>query len=174
MKLAIEEAVPASGTASVITAMVSPELVGRRRRQTSRTLSGERDEERNHRKETKLMAKEVNAGDTQQDGRRYYSPIQKEDATFLETSEETGGENTPIEMEVDRGDGPCAEATGLDRQHFEVLEGTLELLVGGDPLPEVRGEGGREKNSMIFRSKPPTTVEVGIYETDTSLDEEVL
>ena len=39
--------------------------------------------------------------------------------------------------------------------------------------PGFRGEGGREKNSMaILRSKPPTTVEVGVDEADILLDEE--
>ena len=32
--------------------------------------------------------------------RRYYHPVQKDWATFLETSEETGGEHTLIEVEL--------------------------------------------------------------------------
>lgn len=57
------------------------------------------------------MAKEVNDMETRQDERRYYSPIQKEAATFLETSEETGGEYTLIEMEVGPGGGPPPTTT---------------------------------------------------------------
>ncbi len=76
------------------------------------------------------MAKEVNAGDTQQDGRRYYSSVQKETAIFLETSEETGGEYTLIEMEVGPGDGPLPHYHRSYDEHFEVFEGTLEVLVG--------------------------------------------
>jgi ribosomal-protein-alanine N-acetyltransferase len=42
-----------------------------------------------------------------------------------------------------------------------------------DPHPEFRGEGGREKNSMvILRCNPPTTVEVGVDEADILLDGE--
>lgn len=37
--------------------------------------------------------------------RRYYHPIQKDYATFLQTSEETGGERTLIEVEVAPGGG---------------------------------------------------------------------
>ena len=38
-------------------------------------------------------------------GRRYYHPLQKDYATFLETSEETGGDRTLIEIEVAPGGG---------------------------------------------------------------------
>ena len=37
--------------------------------------------------------------------RRIYNPIQKDYATFLETSEESGGEHTLIEIEVAPGGG---------------------------------------------------------------------
>jgi hypothetical protein len=37
--------------------------------------------------------------------RRYYHPIQKDYATFLQTSEEMGGEYTLIEVEVAPGGG---------------------------------------------------------------------
>jgi RNase adaptor protein for sRNA GlmZ degradation len=60
---------------------------------------------------TRPMAKEVNDTETREDERRYYSPIQKEAATFLETSEETGGEYTLIEMEVGPGGGPPPTTT---------------------------------------------------------------
>jgi quercetin dioxygenase-like cupin family protein len=52
-------------------------------------------------------------------GRRYYNPVQKNYATFLETSEQTGG-----------GNGPHYHKT-YD-EHFEVIEGTLEVLLGKD------------------------------------------
>ena len=38
-------------------------------------------------------------------GRRYYHPLQRDYATFLETSEETGGDSTLIEIEVAPGGG---------------------------------------------------------------------
>ena len=43
--------------------------------------------------------------------RRYYHPIQKDYATFLETSEETGGEYSLIEVEVAPGGGTIPTTT---------------------------------------------------------------
>ena len=43
--------------------------------------------------------------------RRYYHPIQKDYATFLETSEETGGVRTLIEVEVVPGAGTTPTTT---------------------------------------------------------------
>ena len=51
------------------------------------------------------MAKGANGVGTQQDELRIYNPIQKDYATFLETSDETGGEHTLIEIEVAPGGG---------------------------------------------------------------------
>jgi quercetin dioxygenase-like cupin family protein len=64
--------------------------------------------------------------------RRYYHPQQKDYATFLETSEESGGERTLIEVEVapDGGTPPHYDKTYEER--FEVLEGELEVHVSGD------------------------------------------
>jgi quercetin dioxygenase-like cupin family protein len=78
----------------------------------------------------RLMAKGVKDAETQQDGRRYYSPVQKDAATFLETSEETKGERTLIEIEVAPGGGPTPHYHKTYTEGFEVLEGTLEVLVG--------------------------------------------
>jgi quercetin dioxygenase-like cupin family protein len=62
--------------------------------------------------------------------RRYYHPAQKDPATFLQTSEETGGERTLVEVAPGGGTPPHYHKT-YD-EHFEVLEGVLELRVGGD------------------------------------------
>ena len=51
------------------------------------------------------MAKGANGVGTQQDKLRIYNPIQKDYVTFLETSDETGGEHTLIEIEVAPGGG---------------------------------------------------------------------
>jgi hypothetical protein len=42
---------------------------------------------------------------TGEERRRYYNPVEKGHATFLQTSEETGGERTLIEVEVAPGGG---------------------------------------------------------------------
>lgn len=51
------------------------------------------------------MNQEREMGAVTSEKRRYYNPIQKDYATFLETSEETGGEFTLIEIEVAPGGG---------------------------------------------------------------------
>jgi mannose-6-phosphate isomerase-like protein (cupin superfamily) len=63
-------------------------------------------------------------------GRRYYHPGQKDYATFLETSEETGGERTLIEIELAPGGGNTPHYHKTYDEHFEVLEGALEVQLG--------------------------------------------
>jgi mannose-6-phosphate isomerase-like protein (cupin superfamily) len=65
-------------------------------------------------------------------GRRYYYPVQKDYATFLETSEQTGGGLTLIEIEVSTGGGNGPHYHKTYDEHFEVIEGTLEVLLGKD------------------------------------------
>ncbi len=76
------------------------------------------------------MAREAIGADRQQDTRRIYHPIQKDYATFLETSQETGGERTLIEIEVAPGGGTTPHYHLTYAEHFEVLEGSLEVTVG--------------------------------------------
>ncbi len=64
-------------------------------------------------------------------GRRYYHPLQKDYATFLETSEETGGDRTLIEVEVAPGGENDTHFHKTYEEHFEVIEGSLEVLVAG-------------------------------------------
>lgn len=73
------------------------------------------------------MAKDVDGVEIRRDRRRYYNPVQRDYATFLETSEETGGERTLIEIEVAPGGGPRPH---YHKTYIEVLEGTLEVLIG--------------------------------------------
>lgn len=60
--------------------------------------------------------------------RRYYHPLQKDYATFLKTSEETGGEYTLIEVAPGGGNAPHYK--NYD-ENFEVIEGTLQVMAGG-------------------------------------------
>ena len=64
------------------------------------------------------------------EGRRYYNPGQKDFATFLKTSEETGGELTLIEIEVAPDGGTPPHYHKTYDEHFKVLAGTLEVLLG--------------------------------------------
>lgn len=72
--------------------------------------------------------------------RRIYNPIQKDYATFLETSEEAGGERTLIEIEVAPGGGTPPHYHLTYAEHFEVLEGELEVTVGGETRTPSEGE----------------------------------
>lgn len=72
--------------------------------------------------------------------RRIYNPIQKDYATFLETSEETGGERSLIEVEVAPGGGTTPHYHLTYAEHFEVLEGALEVMVGGQTHTLTAGE----------------------------------
>ena len=77
------------------------------------------------------MAREAIGSDIQQDGRRIYNPIQKDAATFLQTSEETGGELTLIEIEAAPGGGTTPHYHKTYAEHFEVVKGALEVTVDG-------------------------------------------
>jgi quercetin dioxygenase-like cupin family protein len=86
------------------------------------------------------MAKVMNDTATRKDKRRIYNPIQKDYATFLETSEETGGERTLIEIEVAPGGGTTPHYHLTYDEHFEVLEGALEVMVGDETRTLTEGE----------------------------------
>jgi mannose-6-phosphate isomerase-like protein (cupin superfamily) len=58
------------------------------------------------------------------------SGCQKDYATFLKTSEETGGEGTLIEIEPAPGGGNQPHYHLTYDEHFEVLEGALEVQLG--------------------------------------------
>ncbi len=72
--------------------------------------------------------------------RRIYNPIQKDYATFLETSEETGGRRTLIEIEVAPGGGTPPHYHLTYAEHFEVLEGELQVTVGDETHTLAEGE----------------------------------
>jgi mannose-6-phosphate isomerase-like protein (cupin superfamily) len=86
------------------------------------------------------MASEAIGADRQQDERRIYNPIQKDYATFLETSEETGGEHTLIEIEVAPGGGTTPHYHLTYAEHFEVISGALQVMVGGETRTLTAGE----------------------------------
>ena len=81
--------------------------------------------------------------------RRIYNPVQKDYATFLKTSEETGGEFTRIEVELapDGGTSPHYHTTYAE--HFEVLQGVLEVRVGNETRTLGPGESAvAPKNTL--------------------------
>jgi mannose-6-phosphate isomerase-like protein (cupin superfamily) len=62
--------------------------------------------------------------------RRFYNPVQQDAATFLETSAETDGERTVIEVEVAPGGGNALHRHVSYAEHFEVVSGRLLVEVG--------------------------------------------
>ena len=102
------------------------------------------------------MARETNSVETRQDRRRYYSPVQKDAATFLQTSEETEGERTLIEIEVAPGGGPKPHYHKTYTEHFEVLDGTLEVLVGKETRALPAGQKVVVPRSTLHRFRNAT------------------
>ena len=88
--------------------------------------------------------------------RRYYHPLQKDYATFLKTSEETGGEYTLIEVEVAPGGGNAPHYHKTYAEHFEVLEGVLEVTVGGETRSLRPGEKVVAPKDTLHNFRNPT------------------
>jgi mannose-6-phosphate isomerase-like protein (cupin superfamily) len=63
--------------------------------------------------------------------RRIYNPVQRDAATFLETSEETGGERTLAELEVAPGGKVTPHYHLTYSERFTVLEGRLTIEIDG-------------------------------------------
>ena len=66
--------------------------------------------------------------------RSFYHPIQRDRATFLETSEESGGERTLVELEVAPGGGNALHRHLAFSERFEVVEGELTVHVDGQDV----------------------------------------
>jgi mannose-6-phosphate isomerase-like protein (cupin superfamily) len=84
-------------------------------------------------------------------GRRHYNPVQKDAATFLETSEETNGERTLAEVEVAPGGGTTPHYHKTYTEGFEVIEGELEVLVGEKTLVLRAGEKAVVPKNTLHR-----------------------
>src|SRR3954447_24822437 len=63
--------------------------------------------------------------------RRFYSSVQKDAATFIETVAESGGARTLIEIELAVGGGNAPHRHRTYAEHFEVLAGELSVHVDG-------------------------------------------
>jgi quercetin dioxygenase-like cupin family protein len=89
--------------------------------------------------------------------RRYYHPLQKDYTTFLKTSEETGGEHSLIEVEVAPGGGNTPHYHKTYAEHFEVLEGVLEVTVGGETRALHPGEKAVAPKNTLHNFRNPTS-----------------
>ena len=86
---------------------------------------------------------------------RYYHPVQKDYTTFLETSEETGGEHTLIEIELAPGGENTPHYHKTYDEHFEVVEGTLEVLVGKETRVLRPGQKAVAPRNTLHRFRNP-------------------
>jgi quercetin dioxygenase-like cupin family protein len=88
--------------------------------------------------------------------RRIYHPIQKDYATFLETSAQTGGKRTWIEVELAPGGGNVPHYHDTFDERFEVLEGELEVLIGAQTHTLRPGDTKTVFANTLHNFKNPT------------------
>jgi len=62
--------------------------------------------------------------------RIFFNPVINDKATFIETSKETNGKYSLIEIELYKSDGPPLHYHNAFSEKFEVIEGVLYLQVG--------------------------------------------
>jgi quercetin dioxygenase-like cupin family protein len=62
--------------------------------------------------------------------RRFYSSVQKDAVTFLETAAESGGRRTLLEVDLAPGGGNAPHRHRTYAEHFEVVSGTLSVHLG--------------------------------------------
>ena len=75
----------------------------------------------------------MNAAGIDDRPRRIYNPVQRDAATFLETSEETGGARTLAELEVAPGGKVHPHYHLTYSERFKLLEGRLTVEIDGVP-----------------------------------------
>lgn len=71
---------------------------------------------------------------TQAATRRIYSPVQRDAAVFLETTAESGGQRTLLEVELAPGGGNSPHRHMTYSERFEVIEGELAVRLGDAEL----------------------------------------
>ena len=88
--------------------------------------------------------------------RRYHHPGQHDFATFIETSEETGGDRTLIEIELAPGGGNAPHYHLTYDEHFEVVEGVLKVQIGRYSRTLRPGEKSVSYRTVLHRFHNPT------------------
>ena len=64
--------------------------------------------------------------------RSFFNPVINDTATFIETSEESNGRHSLIEIELFKSSGPPLHYHNAFSEKFEVIEGILYLQIGKD------------------------------------------
>lgn len=103
-----------------------------------------------------MTREQEGAGSPSGEKRRHYHPLQKDYATFLKTSEETGGEYTLIEIEVAAGGGNAPHYHKTYDEHFEMLKGTLEVQLGKEKHTLHAGQKAVAPKNTLHCFRNPT------------------
>ncbi len=87
--------------------------------------------------------------------RTIYNPIQKDTVTFLKTSSDTGGECTLVEVELADGGGVGLHYHKTFREHFECLDGEVQIKLGKKLYSLKPGESAAAEPhiSHLFRNR---------------------
>jgi quercetin dioxygenase-like cupin family protein len=72
--------------------------------------------------------------------RSFFNPVINDTATFIETSAETGGKYSLLEIELYKSDGPPLHYHNSFSEKFEVIDGTLYLQTGQKKITLKKGE----------------------------------
>ncbi|MBX3063807.1 MAG: cupin domain-containing protein [Anaerolineae bacterium] len=83
--------------------------------------------------------------------RRIYNPIQKDAATFLQTSEETNGAMSLLEIEVAPGGGNALHYHTSFAEKFTVISGEFGVQVGKEAFALKPGESATAPKMSLHR-----------------------
>lgn len=85
------------------------------------------------------------------ESRRIYNPIQKDYVTFLETSSDTSGARTMVDVELAPGGGVGIHYHKTYTETFEVLEGELKVQLGKEIVTLHAGEKATAETNIVHR-----------------------
>jgi quercetin dioxygenase-like cupin family protein len=88
--------------------------------------------------------------------RRFYNPVQRDAAIFLETSEESNGTRTLAQVELAPGGGNAPHRHMSYAEHFEVLEGRLTVMLDGAEHVLIPGDTAVAPAGALHCFKNPT------------------
>ena len=83
--------------------------------------------------------------------RKIYNPIQKDYVTFLETSKDTGGKQTVVDVELAPGGGVDVHYHKTYLEKFEVHEGELKVQLGKTIHTLKAGESAVAEKNVVHR-----------------------
>ena len=98
----------------------------------------------------------ITKSETLMQKRSFFNPVINDTATFIETSAETGGKYSLLEIELYKSDGPPLHYHNAFSEKFEVTDGTLYLQVGKKKMTLIKGESILVPQGMPHKFYNPT------------------